>query len=282
MIARDVRKTIMSFIVQHLDMRPDIDTPTSNATPSNLGHSTHNMNESTASEHPPPETTSLEPMYVHTQRELDEAFRDMQPPFEGRETEHNWLPRDKAIRKIRRLLQGNAPSDFHNAFMAGVLGMRDNILKVTNTLRTTMSTNGCQLVQELYQILGSAMDPMTEIVLQNFIKMSAATKNIAAKNADTTMEIILSNCTFTHRLLNHMWLTFGEKNMQTRSFAPSWLKLLMKKNASHKAQIEHSGGIELLEKCLKRGLEDAAPKVRESTRSAYWVFAQIWPEHGER
>jgi CLIP-associating protein 1/2 len=289
MVARDVRKTIMSFVNQHLDMRGPADTDLSassmsTATTSHaMGQSTHTMNESVMSEPPPaPETADIEPLYVHTQRELETKFQDMQQFFEGRETEHNWSPRDKSIRTIRRMLRGNAPEEFHSAFVSNVISMRDNILKVANTLRTTMSTNGCQLVQELYRSLGSAVDPMTEIMLQNFIKMSAATKVISGKNADATMETILSNCTFSHRLLHHIWLTFGEKNMQTRCFAPGWLKVLMKKNATHKAHVEHAGGIDLIEKCLKKGLEDANPKVRESTRSAFWTFAQIWPDYSER
>jgi CLIP-associating protein 1/2 len=289
MIARDVRKTIMSFIVQHLDMRStgEVDLAASSmstaTTANELSHSTHVMSESVTSEQPPPqEPASLDPLYVHTHRELEDMFRDMQPAFEGRETEHNWLPRDKSIRKLRRLLQGNAPSDYHTAFVAGVISMRDNILKVANTLRTTMSTNGCQLVQELYRTLGTAMDPMTEIFAQNFIKMGAATKQISSKNADASMEAILSTSTLNQRLLNHVWLTFGEKNTQARSLAPGWLKVVMKNSASHKAHVEHIGGIELFEKCLKKGLDDASPKVRESTRAAYWTYAQIWHDHGAR
>jgi CLIP-associating protein 1/2 len=288
MTARDVRKTIVSFIVQNIGLSTpgEVDMAASSistaTTVNDLGQSTHGMSESVMSEASVPEQALLDPIYVHSYRELEDAFRDMQPVFEGRETEHNWSPRDKSIRKIRQFLQGNAPSDFHAVFIAGIISMRDNILKVCNTLRTTMSTNACQLVQEMYRTLGSAMDPMTEIFVQNFIKMSATTKHIAAKNADTTMEIILSHCAFSQRLLNHVWQSFGDKNMQTRSFAPSWLKVLMMKNASHKSHMEHNGGIDVIEKCLKKGLEDPTPKVRESTRGAYWVFAQLWPDHAQR
>jgi CLIP-associating protein 1/2 len=288
MAAHDVRKTIVSFIVQHLGMRESRDVDLAGSTVSmSTASSEHQMDnaltESTMSDNPPSqESAPVEPLFVHTQRELEESFRDMAPAFEGRETEHNWLARDKSVRTLRRQLKGNAPSDFHQAFVAGIKGMLDNILKVANTLRTTMSTNGCQLVQELYRTLGSAMDPMTEILIQNFIKMSAATKQISGKNADTTMEAILSNCTYNHRIMHHIWLSVQEKNMQTRSFAPGWLKILMKKNASHKAHIEHGGGIEVIEKCIKKGLEDPNPKVRESTRAAFWVFAQIWPDHAAK
>lgn len=282
MAAKDVRKAIQAFIIQHLGVGDSKDADLGASIVSVSDHHTDAMSESVISEHPSSGEAPLEPLFVHTQRELEDSFKEMAPPFEGRETEHNWLPRDKAVLKIRRQLKGNAPEDFHVAFVAGIKGMLDNILKVSNTLRTTMSSNGCQLVQELYRTLGSSMDPMTEILIQNYSKMSANTKAIASKNADTTMEIILSNCTYNHRIMNHILQAFQEKNQQTRSFAPGWLKIIIKKNASHKGHIEHGGGIEVIEKCIKKGLEDPGPKVRESTRSAYWTFAQIWPDQAAR
>jgi len=270
----------MSFIVQHLGMDNSTELDLGASVVPTSAHAP--LSESIMSEHPAQEGAFHDPLFVHSARELEDAFRDMQPPFEGRETEHNWLARDKNITKIRRLLQGNAPTDHHTVFMAGIKSMLDNIIRFTNTLRTTPSTNACQLCQELYRTLGTAMDPMTEMMIQNFAKMSAATKNITAKQADVSMETILSNCSYSSRVMQHIWMSFQEKNMQTRSFAPGWLKIIMKKGASHKSHIEHAGGLELIEKCLKKGLEDASPKVRESTRNAYWTFAQIWHNQAER
>jgi CLIP-associating protein 1/2 len=289
MTAHNVRRAIFSFIVQHLGStgaaEADLGASVMSASTASTSHfqAEPSFAESTMSEQPPAsETVALDPIYIHTQRELEDTFRDMAPPFEGRETEFNWSVRDKSVMKIRRMLKGNAPSDFHVAFVAGIKAMLDNILKVANTLRTTMSTNGCQLVQELYKSLGTAMDPMTELFMQNFIKMSAFTKKIAAENANTTVETILSNTSYSQRLMQHIWLTFQEKNVQTRSFGPQWLRILLRKNASHKSHVEHSGGLEVIEKCIKKGLEDANPKVRENTRHTYWVFAQIWPGPAEK
>jgi CLIP-associating protein 1/2 len=290
MSAHNVRKTIETFIVQHLGgtgATSSVDMSASAMTASTVSTShaptEPSLAESTMSELPPAaEAVTMDPLYIHTQRELEDAFRDMAPAFEGRETEFNWSTRDKSVLKIRRMLKGNAPADFHTAFVAGIKGMLDNILKVANTLRTTMSTNGCQLVQELYRTLGAAMDGMTELFMQNFIKMSSFTKKIAAENANTTVETILSHGSYNQRLMQHIWLTFQEKNVQTRSYGPQWLRVLMKKNASHKLHVEHSGGVEVIEKCIKKGLEDANPKVRENTRHSYWVFAQIWPGPAEK
>ncbi len=288
MIAGGVRKTIESFVITQLGIRNsgDIDPVASTISlpnmPSDSFQSDTGLGESVMSEHPPSqETVPMDPLYVHTQRELEDMFKDMQPDFEGKETEHNWMARDKNILKLRRLSKGNAPSDFHAAYVIGVKSMLDGILKVANSLRTTVSTNGCQCVQELARTLGPSLDPIVEILIQNFIKMSANTKPISANNGNTTVEIFLSNVSYKERLMQHMWFSFQDKNIQLRTYAAGWLKTLIKKHSHQKAHIEHSGGVELAEKCLKKGLGDPNPKVRENTRGTYWAFAQIWPARAE-
>ncbi|KAF1924955.1 protein STU1 [Didymella exigua CBS 183.55] len=235
--------------------------------------------DSLAAEQPPPaETVSMDPIHVYTQRELEDMFRDMAPPFEGRESEQNWLARDKNTLKLRRILKGNAPTEFHAAFMAGMASLRDGILKVANTLRTTMSTNGCQLVQELARTVGPAIDSWVEILLQAFIKMCAATKNIAAQNGNATVDALLSHVSFNNRVLQHVQFASQDKNVQPRIFSAGWVKTLIRK---HKSHIDHSGGLDSFDKILKRGLADANPKVRESYRSTYWTFALVWPQKAE-
>lgn len=220
----------------------------------------------------------MDPIHIYTQRELEDVFRDMAPHFEGRETEQNWLARDKNCTKLRRILKGNTPSEFHGAFIVGVKSLLDGILKVANTLRTTMSTNGCLLVQELAKTLGHAIDPWVEILLQSFIKMCAATKNIAAQNGNTTVDAILQNVSYNSRLLQHVSLASQDKNVQPRSFSANWVKTLIRKHTSH---IEHSGGLDTLDKLIRRGVTDANPKVREAYRSTYWTFALVWPQRAE-
>lgn len=235
--------------------------------------------ESLAMEQPPPmEAVSMDPLHIYTQRELEDVFRDMAPHFEGRETEQNWLARDKSTTKLRRILKGNAPTEFHGAFLAGMKSILDGILKVANTLRTTMSTNGCQLVQELAKTLGHAIDPWVEILLQSFIKMCAATKNISAQNGNMTVDAILSNVSYTSRILQHVSFASQDKNVQPRTHSANWVKTLIRK---HKSQIEHSGGLDTLEKIIKKGVTDANPKVREAYRSTYWTFALVWPQRAE-
>lgn len=220
----------------------------------------------------------MDPLYIHSQRDLEDAFREMQPHFEGRETEHNWIPRDKSVTKLRRLTSGNAPTEFHVAFLMGIKSLIDGINKVANSLRTTMSTNGCQLVQELAKVLGTSFDPMTDFFLPGFIKMSGATKHISQQNGSITADTILANVSFHMRSMQQIWSAYQEKNVQIRTFATGWLKTLIRK---HGSRPHFEGAIELVEKCLRKGLADANPKVKEGTRSTYWTYAKCWPSKAE-
>ncbi|KAK7518128.1 clasp N terminal-domain-containing protein [Phyllosticta citriasiana] len=276
--SHNVRKTIANYIVANLGLpgsvEVDLKASTASAAPAPA--------ESEADAHaPPPEALTMDPMYVYTQRELDEMFRDMLPHFEGRETEHNWLARDRNVTKLRRLLKGNAPTEYLQTFVPGIKSLLDGIIKVATSLRTTMSTNGCQLVQELAKTLGPAIDHMVEILLQTFIKMSANTKSIAAQNGFQTVDTIFAHTTYTPRMMQHVGFAVADKNVQVRSCAAGWIKTLCQKNTTHKAQFEHNGGLDAAITLIKKGLGDANPKVKEGFRSTYWAFAKIWPDKGE-
>ncbi|KAH8723607.1 protein STU1 [Phaeosphaeriaceae sp. PMI808] len=296
LIATNVRKAIATYITANLDgaataareveLPPPVAPAPVSAPPRPLptqrAHTLqpdHGIAETLAAEQPPPtETATMDPIHIYTQRELEDIFRDMAPPFDGRESEQNWLARDKNTTKLRRILMGNAPTEFPGAFIAGIKSVLDGILKVANTLRTTMSTNGCLLVQELAKTLGSAIDPWVEILLQSFIKMCAATKNIAAQNGNVTVEAILSNATYNSRILQHVSYAGQDKNVQPRTYSSTWVKTLIRK---HKSHIEHSGGLDSLEKIIKKGVTDANPKVREAYRSTYWTFSLVWSQRAE-
>lgn len=219
----------------------------------------------------------VEPSYVNTSRELEDIFRDMHPFFEGKESEQNWLKREQSCTKLRRLNAGNAPSDFHDAFLAGIKALLDGILKAVNSLRTSLSKEGCSVVQEIARTAGPGLDPMVELLLQNLIKLCGGTKKISSQQGNATVDIIISKVSYTNRIMQHIWMACQDKNVQPRTYATGWLKTLLKKEAHHKSHIEHTGGLELIEKCIKKGLADANPGVRENMRSTYWAFALMWP-----
>ncbi|CAJ2512898.1 Uu.00g010170.m01.CDS01 [Anthostomella pinea] len=230
---------------------------------------------------PEAKTESVEPTYVNTQRELDDIFKGMHMWFEGKETEQNWLKREESVTKLRRLIAGNAASDFPDAFVAGCRALLDGIIKAVTSLRTSLSKEGCALVQDLANTFGPGIDPMVELLMQTFIKLCAATKKIASQQANTTVDTIIGRTTYNARIMQHIWGACQDKNVQPRTYATGWLTTLLKKEMHHKSHLEHGGGLETTEKCIKKGLNDPNPGVREGMRATYWIFAPVWPARAE-
>lgn len=282
----NVRSTIVTAITSHLGQggpsekaEPDVDEPPPRPQLSNSVSSLSSLRPATPVIEVKVER--VDPAYVNTQRELEDTFREMYPYFEGKESEANWLKREQSCTKLRRLNAGNAPSDFHDAFLVGIKGLLDGILKAVNSLRTSLSKEGCSVVQEIARTAGPGLDPMVEILLQNLIKLCGGTKKISSQQGNVTVDIIVGKVSYNIRIMQHIWLACQDKNVQPRTYATGWLKTVLKKEAHHKNHVEHTGGLELIEKCIKKGLADANPGVRENMRSTYWAFAQIWPAKAE-
>lgn len=230
---------------------------------------------------PDTRTETVEPSYLNTTRELDDMFTQMHGYFDGNESEHNWKLREQSINKLRRLMAGNAVSDFHDPFLAGMRSILDGIIKAVTSLRTSLSKEGCALVQDIAINYGSGMDPMVELLMQTFIKLAGATKKIASQQANVCIDTLIGRVTYTNRIMQHVAGACMDKNVQPRSYATEWLKTIMKKEAHHKNHIEHNGGLDLIEKSIKKGLGDANPGVREKMRSTFWTFYGIWPARAE-
>ncbi|PQE21409.1 heat repeat containing protein [Rutstroemia sp. NJR-2017a BBW] len=245
-----------------------------------LAHSVASFNDARPAT-PEVKVERVDPAYVNTQRELEETFREMAVWFEDKESEANWFRREQSCTKLRRLNAGNAPTDYREAFVAGIKSLLDGILKAVNSLRTSLSKEGCSVIQEIARNIGPGLDSMVEILLQNLIKLCGGTKKISSANGNATVDIIISNVSYTHRIMQHIWFACQDKNVQPRTYATAWLKTLLKKEGHHKNHLEHTGSLELIEKCISKGLADANPGVRENMRSTYWAFAQIWPARAE-
>jgi CLIP-associating protein 1/2 len=50
----------------------------------------------------------------------------------------------------------------------------------------------------------------------------------------------------------------------------------------HKNAVEAGGGLELLEKCVRKGLADSSPAVREPARAIFWKFHDMWPSLADK
>ncbi|GES59179.1 ARM repeat-containing protein [Aspergillus terreus] len=227
------------------------------------------------------EGEQLQPLLVSSSRELEDIIKNMLPHFEGRETEANWMLRDRGVTTLRRLTLSNAPHEFPMAYVSSMRTILDGVFKVVNSLRTQLSTTGCRLIQEMARACGPRIDSMVEIIMLHMVKMCGGMKKITAALGNETVDIVLQNVSYTSRILQHVTAACEERNVQLRVFSAGWLKTLINKQAHHKSSIEHGGGADTLARCIKKGLSDANPGVREAMRSTFWAFARVWPSRSD-
>jgi CLIP-associating protein 1/2 len=216
---------------------------------------------------------------MRTAKNLERAFAAMLLCFEGNETDQNWTQRQQSIEELRKLTKNETPKEFPTVYLAGIKLLLDGIIKSAESLRTTLSTNGCRLIKEIAIALGASLDPtMLEKLLPAMISLCGHTKSLNKKNGDETVSAIVGNVPVTYRILQHISASSNDKNFSTRMCTAGWLKIIIEKNGRH---CEQHGGLDLIDQCIRTGLQDAKPDVREPMRDTYWTFARKWPDRAE-
>lgn len=150
------------------------------------------------------------------------------------------------------------------------------------SLRTTVSANAASLYSEMALALGTSLDPFCETLVTNLLKMAGFTKKIAAQQSQSSVSTIITHASAQPRvILPLLWNTLQEKTVQARAFVIAHLKNYLEVHGHRsKNAIETSGGLETLEKSLKKALGDPNPAVRENARILFWVFEEVWPDRG--
>ncbi|KAI0301798.1 clasp N terminal-domain-containing protein [Multifurca ochricompacta] len=207
---------------------------------------------------PPPgggdTTATVQAVYVASSRDLDAEFAEMLKPFDGKETEHNWAPRDRAITKVRGMLKGDVHVRYTETFTSHLKPFVDASLKTSTNYR---STNTCSLYNDLAVALGTALDPYVDTLLSNLLRMAAFTKKIIAQTSQATVVIIITNTSPQPRtIIPLFWTGLQDKTPQARSLVIEHVKTYL----------------DSTDLCVKKSLADANASVRQNAR--------FWKEQG--
>jgi CLIP-associating protein 1/2 len=216
---------------------------------------------------------------MRSSKSLERTFQAMLPCFEGNESDQNWTQRQQSIDELRKLTKENIHREFPTAYLAGIKLLLDGIIKAAESLRTTLSANGCKLIKEIAVAIGQSLDaPMLEKLLPPMISLCGHTKTLNRKSGDEAVSAIVGNIPLTYRVLQHIAASANDKNFSTRMCTAGWLKIVIEKNGRH---CEQHGCLDPIDQCIRTGLQDAKLDVREPMRATYWTFAQIWPDRAE-
>ncbi|EPQ31293.1 uncharacterized protein PFL1_01478 [Pseudozyma flocculosa PF-1] len=225
-----------------------------------------------------PASDDIKTVYVASRSDLERTFQSFLPFFEGKETEHNWLQREQSTIKMRGMIKAGIPRQFGEAhFVTCVRLLQEGILKSLASLRTTLSMHAAGLLAELAVALGDDLAPCVESFLTALMRMAGFTKKIIANATQEAAAAILVHVSYRHLYLQQIWHGLQEKNVATRIAGADHLVVVL---AAHVPQRKHSieshGGLDILDKCFRRGLCDQNPEVRSKSREAFWKFFAVW------
>ncbi|KAG7872701.1 hypothetical protein KL938_005279 [Ogataea parapolymorpha] len=221
---------------------------------------------------------SLKPMDFSGEEQLSEKLNSLTAPFQGRETEFNWALREQAIVQLRCIIRGNAITDYQELTAQFLKMEKDCICKAVSSLRTTLSSHGCQLCKELGIYFGSYLDNgVVDSLVMSLIKLTSSRKTISQQNANAGIIGLLINTSYSQRLVNQITVAAQDKNAQPRAYAGTWLHILLVKYRDNKSIVDNAGFLEPVEKIIAKGVGDPSPAVRDSMRAAFWCLNTIFP-----
>ncbi|KAI0269241.1 clasp N terminal-domain-containing protein [Gloeopeniophorella convolvens] len=235
---------------------------------------------------PPPAggdtAANVQAVYIASSRDLENEFAEMLKPFEGKETEHNWAPRDRAITRVRGMLKGDVHIRYGETFMAHLKPFIDTSLKTLASLRTIVATNTCSLYNELAVALNTALDPYVDTLLSNLLRMAGFTKKIIAQTTQSTVQLIITSTSPQPRTIVPLfWTGLQDKMPLARSAVAEHIgTYLGVHGARAKAAVEAAGQSDTLERCIKKALVDSNASVRQNARLVFWSFENLWKERG--
>lgn len=215
---------------------------------------------------------------------ISSTINECLPPFNGKETEFNWVSREKSILKLRSIMRGNARIIAEDILLVALRDSAEGICKSINSLRTTLSTNGCQLVKEIAIILGNSVDSLMDLFTPHLLKLCSATKHIALNNANMALCALFANCSFNARLFTKISVASQEKNILPRSYSGLWLQILIlrfHKNLMTASSHGSSTGLDICSKVCMKLLGDPNPNVRQVGKDTFWCYFEKFPKHGE-
>ncbi|KAK9761267.1 suppressor of tub2 mutation [Basidiobolus ranarum] len=229
----------------------------------------------------PSSDTETEAIQIYDAKEFESELLKIASKFNGKETEENWESREKAWKRLSGIIHGDAPSRYNMIMVQGLRALLPKILDSMHTLRTTLAVTTLTLLRDLAKTLKTMFDPYMDITLTNLLKLGTQTKRIVAQASFKTTKVLLRSTTYHGRTLNTLAVAMTDKNVQLRGFTVGYIKTILETFESQAQAIERAGGLELLDKCIRKGIADANPQVRESSRELFWTFWNIWKVRGE-
>ncbi|GAA6063182.1 hypothetical protein JCM10212_006848, partial [Sporobolomyces blumeae] len=205
--------------------------------------------------------SQIQAVYLASVSDLWNEVESFKPSFEGKETEKNWIERDRAVTKLRGMVVGGAAGEaWRDEFVRAIKEVQDGIVK-------------------------TLLDPF----LPQFLSMASQTKKIVATASQETVEALIRHGSFHVKTVHLLaGLLESEKTTSARAFVSRHLATFVSVHSTTnvaRQRFDSTGATDLVVEAIRRGLSDPNADVRLNSREAYWAFvgagSDAWSDRAE-
>ena len=215
---------------------------------------------------------------LYARHDLDTLFSPA--PFEGKETELNWQPRERAVLALRGALKGGIPPELVAPFVAHVRPFQEPMLKALGSLRTTLAMHAIHLVRQLVLAFRAELEPTLDAWFVALIRMAGMTKKMVASASQVAAATILAVVPLRGLHWHQLQLGMGDKNSATRVHMCKHLHTVLQ--TQRRSALEAHYGVEAMMHCFDKVLADPNVEVRTVARETFVLFHAQWPTHAAR
>lgn len=215
----------------------------------------------------------IRPVHVWSRYDVDAALQHAGHVFQGKETETNWQPREKAVVHLRGMLKAHVPKEHITFFASQMRHIQEGLLKTLASLRTTLSMHTIALIRQLALSLGAQLEhTMMDAFFTALVRMAGITKKLVASASQVAVDTILACFPVRHMHWQSLYAGLQDKSTATRVYMCKHVHLVLQVHGHKRAEMEAHHGLDMTRQCLERALSDPSAEVRMAARDVFGTF----------
>ncbi|KAJ2303083.1 suppressor of tub2 mutation, partial [Coemansia sp. RSA 2705] len=226
----------------------------------------------------------VKPFNVPSKQSLAAEFTRTIGFFAGRETEDNWVQRERAIGLYRGIVWGNAATELRDALVSQLKEHIHSILHAVSSLRTSLSGFAMGLCDDIAARLGPHGGGLFDPIVDALFKQCAQTKKIGAQRASKSLTAAYQAFPLRTKGLEQLRLRISEKSAVLRLAVVTACTGIVRSHGAHidPSDRRNADLFAPLIEIAKTGLTDAQPSVREPARELFWELHSLFEAHTNR
>ncbi|XP_076259091.1 CLIP-associating protein isoform X6 [Rhynchophorus ferrugineus] len=210
---------------------------------------------------------------IFSPRDVTEHLKSIQEVIS--DSSKDWNKRVDALKKIRSLVIAGAMQS--DDFYVGLKNLDIPLQNSIKDLRSQVVREACITIAYLSQNIGNRFDKTAEMLLQSLINLIQNSAKIMATSGDVTVKFLIKNIHNPRLIPIITSNATTSKSKEIRRSCCEFIEIILSHWPTHPLEKQ----VALLQDCVKKGVADADPEARVSSRKAFKAFRDHFPDQAE-